>query len=121
MTYEQSWENIYLLLSLVRPIDGGDLCFEFSTNFDFKILTKEIDIPDYVKSVIRHQTEVNLPFAQMFYNEHGEDILDYSDVNGDWLISMATCRILAFGSKEGFSIEKAQKQFQELARMAKKG
>lgn len=32
MTYEQSWQNIYKLLSLVRAIDGHSICFEFSTN-----------------------------------------------------------------------------------------
>ena len=120
MTYEQSLENIRTLLSLVRPIDGRDLCFEYSTNFDFKILTKEIDVPDYVQSVVQHQTEVNLPFAEMFYNEFGEDILSYDDINGHWSINMTNGHLIKFGIKTQFSIEQVQKQFQELARMAKK-
>lgn len=120
MTYKQSLKNIRLLLSLVRPVDGHDLCFEFSTNFDFKILTKEIDIPDYVKNVIRHQTAKDLPFAEMFYNEKGEDLLSYDDINGHWLINMTTFRTEKFGIKVGFFVEKVQKQFQELARMSKK-
>lgn len=120
MTYEQSLENIRILLSLVRPIDGRRICFEFSTNFNFKILTKEIDIPDYVQSVIRHKSAVDLPFAQMYYEETGEDVLSYGDINGHWVINMATLRLQKFGSKEGFSIEKAQKQFLELTRIAKK-
>lgn len=120
MTYEQSLENIRILLSLVRPIDGGKLYFEFSSNFDFKILNKEIDIPDYVKNVIRHQTAESLPFAQMYYEANGEDVLSYKDTNGRWVINMRTMRLEQFGSKAEFSLEKAQKQFRELARMAKK-
>lgn len=120
MTYEQSLENIRILLSLVRPIDGRDLCFEYSTNFNFKILTKEIDIPDYVKNIIRQQTVTDLPFAQMYYEENGEDVLSYKDINGHWVVNMTTLRLEQFGSKAEFSIEKAQKQFQALARMAKK-
>lgn len=121
MTYEQSWENIHRILSLVRPIDTRDLCFEFNSNSEFKILIKEIDIPDYVKSVIRYQTAEGLPFAEMYYDENGEDVLSYSDINGHWLINMTTYRLNEFGSREGYSFKKAQKQFQELARMAKKG
>lgn len=120
MTYEQSWENIHTLLSLVRPIDGCDVCFEFATNTEFKILIKEIDIPDYVKSVIRYQTAEGLPFAEMYYDEYGEDVLSYNDINGHWLINMTTYRIEQFGSREGYSFKKAQEQFQELTRLAKK-
>lgn len=119
MTYEQSWENIHKLLSLVRPIDGAVLAFEFSTNTDFKLLIREIDIPDYVQSVIRYQTSRDLPFAEMYYKS-GEDILAYDDINGHWSINMTTSRLVMFGSNEGYSLEKAQKQFQELARMTKK-
>ena len=120
MTYEQSWQNIYKLLSLIRPIDDYSICFEFSTNFDFKILIKEVDDTDYIAEVARHKTIHNLPIASMYYNESGEDILHYSDSNGSWGINMSTLHLTKFGSKEGFSVENAQKQFQELARMAKK-
>lgn len=120
MTFEQSWQNISQLLSLVRPVDGLYLSFEFSAHNAFKILIKEIEIPDYVKSVIRYQTAKGLPFAEMFYDENGEDILSYDDVNGHWVINMTTHRINQFSSYESLSLEKAQKQFQELARMTKK-
>lgn len=120
MTYEQSWKNIYNLLSLVRPIDGQHLSFEYISNFNFNILTEEGNDPEYIKNIIRHHIAEDLPFAQMYYNENGEDILSYTDMNGHWLINMTTYHLNKFGSKEGYSFEKAQKQFQELTRMAKK-
>lgn len=120
MTYEQSWQNIYKLLSLVRAIDGHSICFEFSTNFEFKILISESDNQEYIDGVVRHQTKYNLPFAYMYYEDSGEDILRYSDCNGNWGINLTTLQLTIFGSTEGYSIEKVREQFRQLAGMAKK-
>lgn len=112
MTYEQSWQNIRKLLALIRPVDGSTLYFKFTGETAFELSYEEIDFAE--------QDDKNLPFATMYYNKNGEDVLTYDDTNAHWSFSMTTGRIVKFGIKTKFSLEAVQKQFQELSRMTKK-
>ncbi len=102
MTYEQSLQNIEKLKSLVLPINGQTVFFNFSSDTDFQVTFFDNRFDESLVEMCREYVSVDRPIGEIYENENGQETLYYADSIVDYEYNFVTASVRYSNSYLGF-------------------